>query len=426
MRALANTLFSVAILVVVCAQSSNALAADPTRESVEQAYDRGDYRNAAVDGARVLAQGRESSEQVANLRLKVANSLAWTGRYDAAISQYERLFGSSVDSDARVGIANIMRWRGMPEVAHLYLQQARSKAANSSLLQQAVAQLDRDLRPALTVKLGDTKDNSQYGRRDLNFGLRYWSDDRAYRTDLGATVGDDRYLGTNARYRGLQANLMAASWWGAPRVGVALNQTDRSRAFATVEIEPFRAVAPEVLTLRAGTVDFARMAFNARAPAAGLRASTLAARSRVETAFGNLAGRADVFRISDSNRLIDADVKFTSAWQPLPFGVLVDIGLAARKANVASANYWSPEKLYALGTLGLRKAWYWDDAEISVGLQQGFKLSEEARNNLAVSANGKWWLDQENALGFEASWSKSPRPNDYRTRFVGVSLQHNF
>ncbi len=426
MRAIVHSFISVAILFAAGVHSAGALASSVTRESVEQAYDRGEYRNAAIDGARVLAQGQESAEQTAGLRLKVANSLAWTGRYDAAILQYEKLFGSALEVEARVGIASIMRWRGMPEVAQQYLQQARAKSSNSTQVQQAQAQLDRDLRPALTVKLGDTKDNSQFGRRDLNLGLRYWSDDRAFRTDLGATAGDDRYLGANTKFRGLSANVMAASWWGAPRLGVAYHQAARSRAFASIEIEPLRASLPEVLTLRAGTVDFARLAFNARAPVAGLRATNLAARSRIETSLGNVAGRADYFRISDANRLVDADVKFTSAWQPLPFGVLVDLGISARKASVSSPNYWSPDRLYALGTVGLRKAWYWDDAEISLGLQQGFKLSDEARNNLSFSANGKWWLDQENALGFEASWSKSPRPNDYRTQFLGVSLQHNF
>jgi hypothetical protein len=407
---------------------TSVLAAGPevTREVVEQAYDRGEYRSAAVNGARLLAQNKESAEQQANLRFKVANSLAWTGRYDAAIVQYEKLFGSSLDADARIGIASIMRWRGMPDVAHVYLQQAQAKATQSTQLQQAQAQLDRDLRPALNVKLSDTADNSQFGRRDLTLGLRYWSNDRKFRTDVGAIAGDDRYLGSNTPFRSLSLGAMAAAWWGAPKLSAAVHQADKTRVFGSLEVEPLRSSAPELLVLRAASVDYGRLAFNARAPLLGLRATNLGVRSRIESPIGNLAARADMYRVSDNNRLIDADLKFTSAWQPLPFGVLVDLGLSARKAEVTSANYWSPSRLYALGTVGVRKAWYWDDAEISLGMQQGFKLSDEARNNLSLSASGKLWLDQDNAIGLEASWSKSPRPNDYRTRYVGVSLQHNF
>jgi tetratricopeptide (TPR) repeat protein len=296
-------------LVTAFAKPSLAASPEPTREAVEQAYDQGEYRDAAVNGARLLAQNKDSAEQQASLRFKVANSLAWTGRYDAAIVQYEKLFGSSLEAEARIGIASIMRWRGMPDVAHRYLQAAKAKATNTSQIQQAQAQLDRDLRPALNVRLSDTLDNSHFGRRDLSVGLRYWSDDKRFKYDVGSVVGDDRYLGSNTSFRSLNAGAMAAGWWGAPRLYAAVHQTDKTRVFGSLELEPLRASAPELLVLRAASVDYARLAFNARAPLLGLRATNVGVRSRVETALGNVAARADLYRISDSNRLVDADVK---------------------------------------------------------------------------------------------------------------------
>jgi hypothetical protein len=72
------------------------------------AYEAGAYDRSAKLGAAALARDPGNN----SLRLIVANSLAWTGRLDAAILQYEKLFGTALENSGKVGIANIMRWRG--------------------------------------------------------------------------------------------------------------------------------------------------------------------------------------------------------------------------------------------------------------------------------------------------------------------------
>jgi hypothetical protein len=391
-------------------------------EAISQAFDRGDYRSVAVQGARALAADPKQDR----LRMQVANSLAWTGRYDAAIVQYEKLVGTEFERDAQVGIGNIMRWRGRPEVAQTYFQQVLAKQPTHGEANKAMALLSRDLSPALTLKLVDAADNGKFARRDLSVQWRRWTDDRRFRTELGIVAGGDTFTGGSQVFRGVSGAVAAPKWWGAPKLDLAYHDNYKRGWFGGLELEPMRAFAPELLVLRAGKVDFGRQVFNQKAPALGLSASRLGASSRLETGVANIAARVDFYRISDDNRLIDGELKVTPHWQPLPFGVLADVGLYARKTDKISPDYWSQTNTYALATLGLRRAWYFDTSEFSLGLQQGIRLTDEARNTLSFSAGAKVWVMEDLALGLDLYLSKSPRPGDYRTRTLGITLSHTF
>ena len=58
-----------------------------------QRYEAEDYRAAARLGLRELADAPKGAK-TDELRLAVANSLAWTGQYDPAIEQYKALLGT--------------------------------------------------------------------------------------------------------------------------------------------------------------------------------------------------------------------------------------------------------------------------------------------------------------------------------------------
>ena len=68
----------------------------PLRASAQSAlerYEAADYREAARLGRQELLrapQGPKTDE----LRLAVANSLAWTGDYESALNEYRALFGT--------------------------------------------------------------------------------------------------------------------------------------------------------------------------------------------------------------------------------------------------------------------------------------------------------------------------------------------
>src|SRR3954463_10424798 len=88
-------------------------------QSALERYEAEDYKAAARLGLRELANAPKD-EKTDELRLSVANSLAWTGDYDPAIAQYRMLFGTRYDTDARVGLANALRWRGQADLAEPY------------------------------------------------------------------------------------------------------------------------------------------------------------------------------------------------------------------------------------------------------------------------------------------------------------------
>jgi hypothetical protein len=87
------------------------------------------------------------------------------------------------------------------------------------------------------------------------------------------------------------------------------------------------------------------------------------------------------------------------------------------------SRYWSPANAYTLGLLGIKKAWYFEQGDLSVGLQRGFKLSDEAKNNIGLSASGKYWVSEGTAMGFELWSSNSPRQTDYKQHFFNLNLQ---
>ena len=133
-----------------------------------QAFQKDDYYNAAAIGSVALAQ----SPQNHALRLVVANSLSWTGRYEAAIAQYEMLFGTDLEAAGRVGIGNIFRWRGMIPAAAAMHERAVSLAPQSKDAAIALALTARELRPATTLRLLHFDDNLKYERNELQFSQR--------------------------------------------------------------------------------------------------------------------------------------------------------------------------------------------------------------------------------------------------------------
>src|SRR5688500_15398961 len=78
-----------------------------------QRYEAGDYPQAARLGEELLRRAPDLHA----LRFAVANSLAWTGRYEAALAHYRVLLGTPYETRGRLGMANVLRWRGQAEAA---------------------------------------------------------------------------------------------------------------------------------------------------------------------------------------------------------------------------------------------------------------------------------------------------------------------
>jgi len=79
-------------------QALQELKGDRSAAPALGAYEAGDYYRTVRLGRAALAAEAAGS---LSLRYAVANSLAWTGRYDAALEDYRALLGTEYEARAR-------------------------------------------------------------------------------------------------------------------------------------------------------------------------------------------------------------------------------------------------------------------------------------------------------------------------------------
>jgi tetratricopeptide (TPR) repeat protein len=134
----------------IAQNQSNQTGAEKTAaQEFKVLFETGSYRASLIPGAKALSLSPDDNE----LRLQLANALAWTGRYDAAIAQYERLLpDQNFEARARVGLAGILRWRGASQVALPILQEAEKKGPQNKDVQTALMQTQRELRAMTSVR----------------------------------------------------------------------------------------------------------------------------------------------------------------------------------------------------------------------------------------------------------------------------------
>ena len=376
-------------------------------------YEAGDYRAAARLGLRAIETGGDTPE----LRYAVANSLAWTGRYDAALQQYRALLGTAYDSRARVGIANIRLWNGDAPVAEADYREVLANEPANAEAREGLALAGRELRPALTFRLARTQDNQDFTRDEAWLTYRKWSADRAWRFEASALRDWDSAPGIDATRNSVQGSAWARALPFAPRLEASLYD---ERLFGTLQIEPVR----DRLRLRAGHVNWARLAFTAGALADRLTANTVGLAADVRPAIGALRLRLDGYEISDGNRIVDGEFQFTPAWQPLPWRLEWYGGVYGRRAERADARYWSPTPAYGLAFAGLRRNWSADRHEVSAWLRAGAGFTETAKASWSAGVTGRYWISNDIALGLEAWALEAPRPSPYNMQQAMAFVQH--
>jgi tetratricopeptide (TPR) repeat protein len=376
-------------------------------------YEAGDYRAAARLGLRAMETGGDTPQ----LRYAVANSLAWTGRYDAALEQYRALLGTSYESRASIGMANIRLWNGEAWLAEeRYRDVLASDPANADA-RQGLEFAGRELRPALTLRLARTEDNQNFTRDEAWLSYRKWSTNRAWRFEASALRDGYSSPGTDTTRHGLQGSVWALALPFAPRLEASLYA---DRLFGTLQLEPVR----DLLRLRVGHVNWARLAFSAGALADRLTANTVGLSSEARPAIGTLRLRLDGYEISDGNRIVDGELQITPAWQPLPWRLEWYGGAYGRHAQREDARYWSPTPAYGLAFAGVRRNWSADRYDVSAWLRGGAGFTDTAKASWSAGLAGRYWMTKDIGLGLEAWALEAPRPSPYRMQQAMVSVQH--
>ncbi|MDQ5848129.1 MAG: tetratricopeptide repeat protein [Pseudomonadota bacterium] len=376
-------------------------------------YEAEDYREAARLGLGILAVDPEQH----GLRFAVANSLAWTGRYDPAIEHYRALLGTRYESQARLGIANVRLWSGQPELAEsLYLDVLEREPGNAEA-QRSLRRTGRELRPSASLRIVQTEDNQNFARDELWLTYRRWSEDRTWRFDVGALHDRNKSPLADSTASGLQGSVWAVRLPLSPKLEASIYD---SEVFATMQLEPFR----DRLQIRLGHVNWGRMAFNASALAAGLTADTLGVFAEAHTFIGSLRGRLEGYDISDGNRVIDGELQLTPARQRLPWRLEWFGGVYGRGADREDPRYWSPRPAYGLAFLGLRRTWSTERADVTASTRAGVGFTDTAKGSWSLGLSGRYWLTNDVAIGLEAWTVDAPRPAEYRVQQVAAFVQH--
>jgi tetratricopeptide (TPR) repeat protein len=383
---------------------------------VLERYEAGDYEAAARQGLPLLGAGGAQH----GLRFAIANSLAWTGRYDEASAQYRELFGTPYDARARVGLANMLRWRGQAHRAEPYYLEVLAREPGDKDALEGMALAARELRPAVTLRGARTEDN-ELRRDELSLSYRRWSADRRWRLEAGVLGARQHSSFGDGSPRGLFASAWSPALPLSPQVEAAYYDSGvrSARLFGILQAEPI----PDRLKVRVGRVDWGRTAFSAAATADGLTARTAGLAAESSAGVGTLRGRVDLYDISDGNRIVDGEAQLTPRWQPLPWRLTWFGGVYARKAEREDPRYWSPDPAYAVGFIGVQRDWSFEQGELSASIRRGVALSRTAGDSWSGGVTGRRWLRQDLALGLEAWVVDAPRPGSYRVHHVGAFVQ---
>jgi tetratricopeptide (TPR) repeat protein len=401
------------------AQTTTGRATEQAAEQAFAAFRKEDYRQAMLLGARALASEPNNHE----LRLMVANSMSWNGRYEAAIEQYEKLYGTPQEASARVGIGNILRWRGLAHAAEPFHQRAVEQQPGNAEARKALAQTQRDLRPTTTARFNHFDDNQNYKRNELAVSHRAWVSQRGLRYDIGTVLGRE---GASSSFSAKEIN--GALYWPSDRfsgrveasvVNAGSAYAGKTQAFARVSAD----FGGDVASLRIGRVNWGKISNNQQALIDGLTANQIGGSFNLRSLAGDWRGRADLYKISDGNSLWDLESSFRPSWQPLPAGLYVQGGIFSRKANRSDPRYWSPTQSFSLLTLGLGKNWWGDRGDFSAYVQRGFAMNAQSKSNFSLSLSGRYWLNNDQAIGAELYVSDAPRVGAYRSSSVSLQFQ---
>lgn len=309
-----------------------------------------------------------------------------------------------------------MLWSGRADLAEPGLRAVLAREPGNLDAAQSLEAARRELRPALGLRLAHSADNQDFARSEAWLTWRQWGPGQRWRLE-GAVLEDrPRAPGFAANREALQVALAAPARRLAPRVEGALYD---GALFGSLQIEP----VARHLRLRAGRVNWGRMAFTAAALADRLTAQTLGLAAEARPVLGALRLRVDLYRVSDGNRIYEAEAQATPAWQPLPWGLEWFGGLFSRGAQREDPRYWSPRPAYRLAFAGVRRGWYSERNDISAWLRAGAGLSESAGTSWSAGVSARRWLTRSLSLALEAWGVEAPRPTPYRVYEIGASLQ---
>ena len=397
---------------------------DPDRQEVKRPaaqqgivdlYTAAEYAAAAEEGEALMASEKVDDE----LRLMIANSLAWTGQMSKAEKLYQGVTDPALVGDANVGLASILRWQGKDHLALPIYRTVLEQNPQHKDAREGQDLAERELAPRTTVNLGTLSDSNNFNRTSGTVNHRWRGNEgwRKYELELAGVNDTQNNLQVQRQEGTFRTQLLDTQY--KPTFELGLPSTGNN-VFGGVKV----LLDKDRLQLDVGRVNWGRMVNNASALDQSLFATHLGALGRYETDYGMLVGQGDYYTISDGNYIYSGNVRLLSSWQPLGSHVKPYVGLEMRKADVVSSNYWSPSDGYGSAYGGLQGSWDVGDWSFEASGHVGTPVWGEAGNSWSVSAAARKWVTRNLALGANVWAMSSQRSGSaYNAQSANIILE---
>lgn len=412
--------------MVFCTLSVSAYAVENTdtpatqisdaEKSLRDKFNANEYWAVGSEGLAYLQQNPGSDE----LRMLVADSLSWTGRYADAIAQYRQLAGTSLATRATIGLANVYRWSGRPDLASpLYQQVLKIQPENPDAL-DGINRINRELRPRTSYTFAKRSDSNSVVQFGNTLSHRWRGDDLALKFEL--TINTSRYTRTplNVRQKEINFSVEHAGITLAPKLDLSVQQGPVTKAFASLRLK--LADEPD-LHVTVAHVNWGNMAFQPQALLDGLSATQLGADGSVITRAGTVSALYNAYRVSDGNQVQEAYLRFSPSLRPADSEFRYYVGLSGRFALKNVPTYWSPKNGFLSADIGFSDEWSTRYGDLSVYAQRGFKAGGEALNSYNMGLAAKHYIDNDWAASFAAGLLKNQRTNAYRSKYLTFDVE---
>jgi tetratricopeptide (TPR) repeat protein len=413
-----ETIGKTLVLFMFCSSVCSAQDVDDVslKNPFKERFDAGEYWYVGSEGLLYLKAHPDNHE----LRMQVADSLSWTGRYPEAVVEYQILSGTGLADRAAVGLANLYRWSGRPDLAiALYRQVLKTQPDNPDAL-DGLRRVDRELRSGTEVVVGKKSDSNSVVDHSTEFKQRWRGDDLALKYEL--SLNSNRYAlePLNARQQEVSLSIDHAGMNMAPKLNLSVQQGPVTKGFASLRLK--LSEVPE-LHMTIGHVNWGNMAYHPLALLGGLTASQLGADGSLLTRAGTISVLYNAYQISDGNQIQDANVHFSPSWRPLGPDFRYFVGLSGHQALRNVPIYWSPQTGYLSADIGFTHEWSLTGGEYSIYGQRGFGVGGEALNSYNMGFAAKHYVGKDWAATISSGLLRNQRVNAYRSKYLSVGTE---
>jgi hypothetical protein len=365
----------------------------------------GNYKDAGTKGLALIGKEKVDDE----IRVMVANSLAWTGRLKEASTLYASVKSGAAAQDAEVGLANIERWQGRDDLAARRYRKVLASDPEHAGASEGLALALRELRPRTIFNAGRSKDSADVQRDAGSLTHRWSNSDGSSRYEVEASAVRDRSPAAAEREQAVTLRYSAPTLSLKPSFELSVPNRDERTVFGGA-----RATVGDA-TFEVARVNWGKMAVTPQALAAGLSANHVGVEWRRNVDIGNISARLAYYDISDSNTIWTSALQLTSSWRPLGSHFKPFVGMETREARFNTPQYWSPAIGFGTAYAGLMGEWGAADWNLFGSAQAGTRLYGDAGTSWSVSTGGKRWIGDDVGVGF-ALWSMASQRDNARYR----------